>query len=331
MCVEMNLTIIIPVYNGEKYLNDCLNSIMRKINSNNRKDIELIIINDGSTDGTMNILGKYNNCYIKIYNNLNYGVSHSRNFGIEKACGKYITFVDADDLLKENWIEVIDKCLSDNFDIIYINKKINKNIKYDTLIEYIIGNDGVYLSGPYCKLYRRDFLLENNIKFNESIINGEDMLFNINCFINLKSFRVENDSFYLYRQNVGSSTKRFNENIVESDTNFHNNLHELLRKSKLREDTILRLENKCKMNAILTIIDRISYINKYKNAKEKFIFLEKYPYNEIIKLNTSNMGKKVEVIFYLCKIKKYKLLFSIMKIKNKLKRANKNKDNFIEI
>ena len=85
------LSIIIPAYNAENYIEKCLNSIEDK------DSIEIIVINDGSTDKTMEILNKYKN--IKIINNTNHGVSYSRNSGLKVASGKYIMFVDSDDYL----------------------------------------------------------------------------------------------------------------------------------------------------------------------------------------------------------------------------------------
>ena len=89
MYKEKILSIIIPAYNCEKYICQCLESII------SYKNIEIIVINDGSTDNTKELLEKYTK--IKFYNNENYGVSYTRNFGIKEATGKYIMFIDSDD------------------------------------------------------------------------------------------------------------------------------------------------------------------------------------------------------------------------------------------
>ena len=88
----VTLSIIIPVYNGEKYIKRCLDSIFTQSFEN----YEVIIVNDGSTDNTKNILDELKNDKLKIYNNENHGVSYSRNFGIEHSIGEYIMFVDVE-------------------------------------------------------------------------------------------------------------------------------------------------------------------------------------------------------------------------------------------
>ena len=95
-----DVSIIIPVYNSEFYIKRCLDSVA------NIKNAEIIVINDGSTDNTLEILKGYKN--IKIINNENYGVSHSRNCGIKEATGKYIMFVDSDDYLNTD-MNIYDK------------------------------------------------------------------------------------------------------------------------------------------------------------------------------------------------------------------------------
>ena len=118
----MKLSIIVPIYNKEKYIKECLESIIKGIELNNygylkkEDNIEIILINDGSTDKSKTEYEKYIKTLkletkkivdIKIYENKNNGVSYTRNFGIEKAQNEYIFYVDADDKLEENWFKII--------------------------------------------------------------------------------------------------------------------------------------------------------------------------------------------------------------------------------
>ena len=95
------ISVIIPVYNEEKHLVEMLDCLARQT----YKDFEIIVIDDGSTDNTWNVLQEYGNCLVKAYHQENQGQSAARNFAMEKASGKYIAFLDADDLISDNYLE----------------------------------------------------------------------------------------------------------------------------------------------------------------------------------------------------------------------------------
>ena len=169
----MKLSIIIPVFNGEKYIEKCINSVSDKINND---DVEIIVVNDGSTDSTnckLCKMSKQNN-KIKIFNNKNMGVSYSRNYGINKASGKYILFWDADGYLSDNWIEIMNFMSNDEFDyLICGNVDLSNSLNKKLLFMQTIGlnnESGYCFSTPWSKVYRRDFLLKNKIYFSEKII-----------------------------------------------------------------------------------------------------------------------------------------------------------------
>ena len=128
-----NLSIIIPVYNGEKYIDRCLSSIL------NIKDIEIIIVDDCSTDSSYEILCNYSSKYPNIkllHNTSNLGVSATRNKALKQAKGKYILFLDIDDYLVDNASQTIESLCQTNYD--YINfgviSKKNNQLKYNALL-----------------------------------------------------------------------------------------------------------------------------------------------------------------------------------------------------
>jgi len=175
----MLLSIIVPIYNSEVYLKDCLDSILKDLNNNT----ELILIDDGSTDNSDKIYCNYQQDNIKIFKNSNHGVSYSRNFGIKKATGKYVMFVDSDDLLTNGWYKKIESTLKEK-DIYYFSGKCsNKNLSKNDIIERIIGypNSDVQanFSAVWSKVFKKSFLLEHHLFFHEDLINGEDLLFNL--------------------------------------------------------------------------------------------------------------------------------------------------------
>ena len=116
----MKLSIIVPIYNVELYLEECLQSLI--IDDN---DIEYILINDGSTDNSLEICKKFEKqSNVKIYNNTNHGVSFTRNFGISKAKGKWVMFVDSDDLLVSKWNLKISKYFDKKEDVLFFSSNI---------------------------------------------------------------------------------------------------------------------------------------------------------------------------------------------------------------
>ena len=104
------ISIIIPAYNCEKTISRCIDSILRQT----YRDYEIIIINDGSTDNTKDICGKYKSSNIKLINRINEGPSKARNIGIKEARGDFIVFVDSDDYLDENMLYCMIKCIKEN-------------------------------------------------------------------------------------------------------------------------------------------------------------------------------------------------------------------------
>ena len=101
----VDISVIVPIYNAEKYLNKCVDSLINQT----KKELEFILVNDGSTDKTEEIIKSYKDSRIKYFKNKNQGIGKTRNFGIEKATGKYIMFLDSDDYLKNNACEILYK------------------------------------------------------------------------------------------------------------------------------------------------------------------------------------------------------------------------------
>ncbi len=316
-----DVSIIIPVYNSEFYIKRCLDSVA------NIKNAEIIVINDGSTDNTLEILKGYKN--IKIINNENYGVSHSRNCGIKEATGKYIMFVDSDDYLNTD-MNIYD-LKTMNFDIIYFNKNLTNIKSKESLYEYVCGLKHPIIAGPYCKLFKREFIQENQIFFDENIVNGEDMLFNINCLNKVKKFKIIDKNIYMYRQVIGTATKKFDKKIIESDLNFHMVLKKLLNESELRDDEKNKIITYSILNGIITLTDRMSYINDYKEFKVNILCIENEPYCLLHKINllNSSINGKLKIILFLLKLKFYRFVYLLFRKKHS-KYVN-DEEKFIEI
>ena len=184
----VDISIIVPIYNAEKYIEKCIDSLINQT----KEELEFILINDGSTDSTDELIKKYNDKRIKYFKNKNQGIGKTRNFGIEKSTGKYLMFIDSDDYLKENTCEElyrrITKDKSDlvicDFYKIYENGKLEEiclpSFKPTTLKKSPNLLIDINLS-PWNKLYKTSLVKENKIKFIENL-KYEDAPFVIETF-----------------------------------------------------------------------------------------------------------------------------------------------------
>ena len=214
----MQLSIIIPAYNAEKYLDECLASCYRQEMS--ECDYELIIINDGSTDGTLAKVqewaGKHSN--IKIISQENKGLSISRNAGVEAAQGDYLMFLDSDDQLVENsLVRILTKCRKDDLDMLRIcaadvinGQSKRRFIFKDTDIapgrELLKGKFQV--CAPFAA-YKREFLIKNSLGFYPGIYH-EDNFFTPVAYYLAEKVGTWNRICYLVRQTPGSITRSSN-------------------------------------------------------------------------------------------------------------------------
>lgn len=312
----MKLSVIIPAYNAEKYVGACLDSVLRT-----KETIEVIIINDGSKDGTLSICEGYckKDSRVKVYNKPNGGVSSARNYGLGKASGDYIVFVDSDDLLSEDWDSLLD-FLSDD-DIYYFDSKIKGRTDKNMMLRYISGvnDEGICIAGPVHKAFKRSFILGHNLKFKEDLINGEDMFFNLEAVLLSESYKIIDFQYYFYRQTIGQTTRRFDDRLIDSDTRFHQYLAALFQQYVVDEKTAADIKAFSLYNAVFIILNRISYIKRFSDAKKKFAFLDKKPYRDVLEKNNS-------FLFKLCRARRYRALYYYMKLKNRLSML-KNRSN----
>lgn len=213
------LSIIIPAYNSEKFALDCLNSILEDEFS----DFEVIVVNDGSTDKTKEIVESISDNRIKLFNNKNHGVSYSRNFGLKKASGEYIMFVDADDTIEHNSLKKMMSYVKKyNPDVIISqfygnnsNLMIFEDNKIDDIIEALIVPNKNYLDsslvGYACgKIYSKHVI--KNVFFDNRIHFKEDTLFNLNAYCNSKKILIIPEKCYNYILNENSASFKFFDN-----------------------------------------------------------------------------------------------------------------------
>ena len=216
------LTVIIPAYNVEEYIKECLYSLRGLLSD----EVEIIVINDGSNDRTADIVRACNgkDKRIRLINLENGGVSRARNKGIEEASGKYLMFLDADDYLKNDAFGLIKDVIynkDSDFtafarDILETNGKIWKQgfpfeleeLKKKKSVDLIMYTDSLF-NECWGKLYKKEIIEKNNLRFPENVAVGEDLMFVMSYYSLCDSVNVYNTSLVVYRQRLGSAMKKY--------------------------------------------------------------------------------------------------------------------------
>lgn len=291
------ISVIVPVYNTEKYLRKCLDSIINQT----YQDFEVIIVNDGSTDGSQKIIDKYIEKYqnrIKCINKENGGLSSARNSGIEAAIGDYIIFVDSDDYIETNLFEQALPYMQKDIDLIKY-KLVKVDDKYKELeringptFDKVTGEEGFnklvfndVLLEPACLyLYKKDIFVDNNLRFLENTYHEDFGLIPL-ILLNVKNM-VSIDSYGYYYVQASNSITR-NEDYTKT--------------VKRAKDLLIHYDN---------MKDKINEIKIATYTKDN---IKQYYTNAI--LETSKKLKVEDKNKYILEIKKRKLIKNI-KVRN---------------
>lgn len=271
------ITIIVPVYNTENYLEDCLNSLMSQTYTN----IEILLVNDGSQDNSLNICKEYatKDKRIKVIDKKHSGVSDTRNTGIKKSTGKYLTFIDSDDIIEKDYIERLYNTIKDtNSDVVVsgysiIEKHLSKDIKYineTKIFKYKdIEKDLInthYFSSICTNLYKKELI--ENIEFDQHLRFVEDWLFS---YYSLKKAKIVYLPYcgYKYLQHKSSTTHNYTyENMKEYVLNNKYVLEKI--KTKKNNDLI----NNRMFTKINYALNKLCLNKKIKSKDIKKIYIE---------------------------------------------------------
>lgn len=328
-------TIIIPVYNMESTISTCLKSILEQ---QIHQEYELIIINDGSTDYTAEEIYKVKQTYptkrIKVLNGEHKGVSVARNLGIQHAIGEYILFVDADDLLTKDALFYIEKGIDQSqhadwlifeskISASFDNKVFTSNLQVRESIASILCRTPIFKEvdiyqcspGPVSKLYKREILVNNDIRFNPHLRMGEDIIFNLEYLSYIKNVYFKN--CILYQYNESTSSKLFSLNNLENELIFHKKLKKLLK------DYHPNILQKMEITGAIFLIKKYYFVypgwNYQRKLKEMKMFFKHHSYylKSLDKYsNYSNqIGRYNRIICFLLTHKCYRLLYLLIKYK----------------
>ena len=229
----MKISVIIPVYNAEEYLDECITSVLNQCYT----DFELLLIDDGSTDRSGEICDGFaiKDSRVTVFHKKNGGVSSARNLGLKNASGEWVTFVDSDDFISGNYFKPILEFKNQDYIIINSNQ-LHNNIKsifrsYESkalklnefLNTYSLFTD---FATPWGRFFRKSIISENSIFFDEQLNKGEDVLFNLQYIFHCQTVALSNLTSYNYRilPNTLSSKKK----NVEYTENLYNRIYDAL-------------------------------------------------------------------------------------------------------
>lgn len=281
---DARISVIVPVYNGEQSINRCLDSIA----ANAKRGVECIVVDDGSCDRTSELVADAAkaNPSIRLIHQENAGVSIARNMGLRASSGDWITFVDADDTLADDWLQTASEALARAGEVSVIlfgrSGAQGEMSPRECLLRCVgpyIGKDGYSRStfiGPVSKLYSKSFLSEANIWFPADVRTGEDLLFNAAVFACEPRVWFFRKSIYLYWKNLGSVTNSTDLTFIDNEHAYHRWLCEILQGSHLDTEEIERILAFNRLGGILGMLAKTPQNRSGVEAMESALFEEAY-------------------------------------------------------
>jgi len=286
VCRNKLVSIIVPVYNSEKYVDKCINSILNQT----YKNIELILIDDGSIDNSGHLCDVYANVdrRVKVIHMKNSGVSSARNKGIEAARGKFIQFVDSDDYIEKNMVETLVHEINNNVDIVLcgykrltkdnnriINAKNSNLYKQVSITKEMFLNQfdnfykNQYINYLWNKLYFSSIIKKNGIEFDNSIDWGEDLMFNLEYLGYCNNITIIDKLLYNYiNYNNDSITSKFNSELYNNQQNMYKKVREFLKSNNKYLGENKQVVERKFTDAIVMCLSNLFYKNSNYNKIE---------------------------------------------------------------
>lgn len=283
---KIKYSVIVPIYNSERYLDKCINSILNQTLNN----FELLLINDGSTDKSGTICDEFakKDKRISVYHQKNQGVSKARNVGIENSKGEYIVFIDSDDWVDKEFLQSLD-CGEYDLVVSGLKKKRNESLEVmfqsdesiltlsceEKVIDFL---NNWFVLTVISKRFVRNIIITNNCFFRENMNYGEDTLFVTSYIYNIKTIKICNSSLYYY-----DGTNEMSLSKVSDDIKF-SKLNNLMEESyKIYEDKELvsnYILNKYWWNLENSVVKIENYDISILNKADKVQKVLNYPFSK---------------------------------------------------
>ena len=320
---EIQVSIIIPIYNSEGYIRTCLDSILKI----QYFGFEVICVDDGSTDESLKICREYekSDARIRIITQSNKGVSAAINIGIENAKGKWLVFCDSDDtMILDDFFQALTG--SDEYDILLFSSVWGENVSLGNykiftesdkpeLLRRLIQSKSLCddvscpLRSPCFKAYRKSYILHNDIKFPEGVIIGEDFIFNTIALSKFDKIMYIPKSIYCVMERDGSATHCFVYDMLDKEVIFQQKFSEELKNTGYYYYLKDEYESEVKSGIIRCLRKQIFYKNKYTFAEKQFLVSKLLTYDIFRNsINSYDDNIKRNIIIWLLKHKKILLL-----------------------
>lgn len=330
------ITIIIPIYNAEKYLKRCVDSILNQ----SFKDLELILVNDGSTDGSGEICDFYSEYdeRVQVHHLLNGGPSRARNHGLNHSVGKYITFIDADDYVNNYFSDTANKVSINDYDLIvvpfnvvntqleplqhneYKEKSFLKNEKKDDFLR------GIWLGEPLfgsCgnKWFKREVIQKYNFSFNNNFYIAEDYLFNLHFYRECQSAVLVDFPYYNYVQYENSLTSRIFYNRFEIAKTVYVESLKLIKALNINDSYSRNFVEESYLSGVLRAMFEVAKKGNKLTLKDKIMELKRYISDKDVRkvLRNNNRYKFNRLAFYCLKYQWPILYYTVFKLRYLLK------------
>lgn len=334
--MKKNLSIIIPVYNLEKYIERCLNSIIQSAKGFEEL-FEVIIIDDGSKDNTSKIINNVikDKHYFRYYLIENQGVSNARNVGLKYAIGEYVTFIDGDDYVSKDYLAKIMLNLKDDPEIICFDafrvknkeSRIMLNLKNETY--NLEPNESInkfvslefydkYFTSVWNKVFRLDIINNSEILFNVKKAIGEDEFFCVEYFQNIHSVKSISDPLYYYILRNGSALQKYNKNKCKEVIDYI----EIYNQTAQKYSCVLDISNLLAyyIHMWFGLINNELKNPSYKSGINHLKVYLNYTFftKNIDKVNFKDLNIKLKLYFILIKMNFTIFIYTILRIKNKI-------------
>lgn len=321
------LSIIIPLYNVEDYIERCLDSLSKQLT----EEIEVIIVNDGSLDTSREKVLPYLNNFIKLIDKENGGVSTARNIGLKNSKGKFIAFVDSDDYVSDNYVQtILCKIKDTDSQLLCFNYVNSYDSHEDEVLEFhnksfVCGEHAgfsFYLKENYdevlkqfClnKIYLNRIIADNDISFPIGQTVGEDFIFNIEYMEYVKRIDFSDSIIYHYYQRDNSVMHTYNRNYTRDIIKYKNHLYRIAKKSGylIKEEDVSYLLLKCWFGVLNQECNNTDY-NQAKRNVDKFL-----AELNIGSIKDNKLKLKFKVYKTLIKMHLSQFLLIILRFKNK--------------
>ena len=296
----MKYSVIIPVYNAERTLRRCLDSLLPQLNN----DIEVLLINDGSMDKSGAICQEYaeNNLSIRLFEQENSGVSVARNRGLDNANGEYVLFIDSDDYVDSNYFSCINDCIKKEetdlliFGALFQNRNQNNKMEYkncnyydlDAVKLYAVLSKKQHMYSLWNKAFLRHIIENNSIRFSPGISIGEDGAFIFKYILHTNRLTSINSIlYYVDERNMESLSRKKRDDLCDSLIESYNSMHTELNRVYLDE------ESTCIYNEMLS---RAFYRSAYSCFSEviSYSYDRKTRRTELLRICTAYQNAKIQ-------------------------------------